>query len=106
VEEGRAVTAESRYHPNLIVDRTGAVFIACWGGKINVRQPGKGWLGEKSMPSVSGAAIGFVEMAVSPSGEVLAVWEEGNDLGVHEERPNAAIVVGRVAADGTVTPLQ
>ncbi|MFQ3578895.1 MAG: hypothetical protein SNJ71_01985 [Bacteroidales bacterium] len=96
----RILPAEKRENPELAVDRQNNIYCAKWGGQFNIlRQDGV--LGIKMIPSVTGMAIGFVEMA-GGNNCVYAVWEEGKNLDSDLGSGTVDICVGKILFDGTV----
>jgi hypothetical protein len=77
---GRALVSGRRDLPVIAVDAAGQVFVACFGGRVNVLADGD-WSGEQRLPASSGQSVGFVDLAASPDGgAVYAVWEEAASL--------------------------
>jgi hypothetical protein len=93
---GRAVQAASRDLPIAVVDAQGRIYVACFGGRLNVSVAGA--FGKESrLPSPSGKPLGFVDLAASPrESAVYAAWEEGDAVNNDEPAPDSDILVARL----------
>ncbi|KKS97706.1 MAG: hypothetical protein UV73_C0006G0060 [Candidatus Gottesmanbacteria bacterium GW2011_GWA2_43_14] len=100
---GRAITAGSRKLPSISADKSGDLFISCWGGKYNIKPSSGSFGSEKSMASLSGKPLGFMRVAGAEN-FAYAVWEEGDN--VHAENDNQYknfdIVFAKITPTGNI----
>jgi hypothetical protein len=100
--EGYPLHCQAREQPEMAVDRKNNIYVACFGGKYNIRNKGD-WSAEKQIESLTGQPIGFVEPAGLFNEGAVFVWEEGKEVNADELVEEAAhIVVGRINTKGEV----
>jgi hypothetical protein len=103
VSEDNRVPGGDRRQPELAVGPDDVVYLSVFGGHYNIRTAGQWLAAHLTMPSQSGASVGFMETAPGP-GAAYAVWEEDDavDPANDETADTFALYFASIAADGAV----
>jgi hypothetical protein len=98
---GRAVQAGGRDLPALSTDGSDNLYVTSFGGRYNVRTAGS-WIGESTLPALSGNPLGFAESAGGPGSFAYVVWEEGTLVNNDAVAGTSDILFATVGSDGSV----
>lgn len=98
---GRKIESSSRMQPEWGIDDKDNLYLACFGGRYNIRHKSV-WVGQRTIEPLTGKQIGFVETAGYDNFAYI-IWEEGvgnADEGLDDD---ARIVIGILYPDGRIT---
>lgn len=101
--ENNQVPGGDRHHPELGVGPDDVVYVSVFGGHYNIRAAGQWLSAHQTMPSQTGAPMGFMETAPG-AGAAYAVWEEGAGVTPANDSTadDFALYFASIAVDGTV----
>lgn len=98
---GRGVSSGGRDLPALSVDPDENIYVTSFQGRMNVRN-GSGWVGETTLPALSGNPLGFAETAPGPGNFVYVVWEEGTSVNNDNPAGTSDILFATIDSNGVV----
>ncbi|MCB1122239.1 MAG: DUF5060 domain-containing protein, partial [Verrucomicrobiae bacterium] len=99
INEGQVLQCAKRDQPELSVDGNDVVYVASFGGRYSTRWNQR-WQVERSIKSVTGKRIGFVETAGAED-FAWVVWEEEDGVSNDELATNpASIFLGQIDPQG------
>ena len=103
--EGRVLHAEERTQPEFSCDSLNNIYLACFGGKYNIRKGGKWGIAAK-IPNVNpGLSLGFVE-GFGGKDFTYITWEEGTGIADEGLSQDARIYVALLKSDGSLESIK